>query len=270
MTKEDSIKKLIEDSGLITHHKVIGLLRENGWGVLISPYYYDNISNTVKEVDVIAEKAFYSESIPRNSSVQINVQLFIECKYIKQEIIFWFDARNKDKAAERLERDTGLEILYNRSGADIAPDKFHYVSDDKVAKLFSTNTNREDVIFKAITQVLNAKLYYDQNLNKPLFFEFADNKTSVTLILKYPVIVAENYDKFLKVEFDGSNYHYDKMGQRFQLEINYAYLNKDKSSAINDDFLIDVMDYNELKDYLSTLEKEINAVMHSKAEQKKD
>lgn len=49
------IKKLIEDSGIITHKKVIDVLREQGWKLLISLYYYDNISNAVREIDIIAK-----------------------------------------------------------------------------------------------------------------------------------------------------------------------------------------------------------------------
>ena len=49
---EQKIKKLIEDSGIITHKKVIDVLRKQGWKLLISPYYYDNISNAVREIDI--------------------------------------------------------------------------------------------------------------------------------------------------------------------------------------------------------------------------
>src|SRR3989344_2842552 len=113
MTDKNTINKLIESSGILTHKKVIDILREQGWKLLISPYYYDNISNTVREIDIIAEKQFSSfSSYSRNSSVQVNVQLFIECKYIKQEIVLWFDNKDIDRAVLKMEKNSGLMILH--------------------------------------------------------------------------------------------------------------------------------------------------------------
>lgn len=261
-----NIDRLIEESGMITHHKVIEVLRKHGWDVQIAPYYYDNISNTVREIDIVAEKQFYSNSDFSSSSVQRNVQLFIECKYIKQEIIFWFDNINKDGAIKKLERDTGLEILHARYGADILPDKFHYLSNDKVAKLFSANTNKEDVIYKAITQCLNSKIYYDQWFNRPISRDFSKNPRVDCGIIKYPVIICENFSNFFKAEFKENTYEYSKIDHDFQLEVNYTYLDKTKTAAQGELFLIDVVNYDNIDLYLDTVEKEIGSIMSAQAD----
>ena len=85
---------------------MIDVLREQGWKLLISPYYYDNISNAVREI-IIAEKQFTFVDNWSQSSVQVNVQLFVECKYIKQEIVFWFDNKDIDKAVSKWRKTAG-------------------------------------------------------------------------------------------------------------------------------------------------------------------
>lgn len=260
---DKSVDKLIDDSGIITHYKVIDKLKESGWSVLISPYYYDNIANSIREIDIVAEKQFNS-STSLNSSVQINVQLFIECKYIKQEIVFWFDDKDIDGAVLKLERDTGLTILHNKSSADIQPEKFHYLGNKEVARLFSTNTNKEDVVYKAITQCLNSKIYYDQWFHRPINFEFIKSGKVNTKILKYPVVICNNFDKLLKINFVGDKYEYENIKGPFQVEINYTYLDKTKTQAIAENFWIDVVNFDNLDNFLKIVEQEIKAVMEAK------
>ncbi len=257
------VNKLIEDSGIITHYKVIDALRKNDWNLLISPYYYDNIANTIKEIDIVAEKSFGSvDGQFDESAVQINVQLFLECKYIKQEIVFWFDDIDKDQAVSKLESETGLDILYGKPGADITPEKFHYLSNEKVAKLFSTNTNREDIIYKAMSQCLHAKIYYDQWFNKPIYKQFKNPARTKTKILKYPVIICDNFNQLKEINFEGDYKHgYKDIKDYFQLELNYTYLDRDRTSARQDYFLIDVVDFNHLEEFLGGLEKEVKSLL---------
>lgn len=263
--EEEKVKKLIEDSGIITHYKVIDILRKKDWNLSISPYYYDNIANTIKEIDLVAEKPFSSYERFDQSSVQINVQLFIECKYIKQEIIFWFDLIDKDKAVSKIEQETGLEISYGaKRWADIGPEKFHYLNNEKVAKLFSTNTNKEDVIYKALSQCLHAKIYYDQWFDKPIYKQFREGPRVTTSILKYPVIICDNFSKLKEVKFSNDNGHEQKDIQNyFQLEIDYTYLDRQRITAKTDYFLIDVVNINHLSTFLDGLEIEMKSLINA-------
>ena len=263
MTDKNTINKLIESSGILTHKKVIDILREQGWKLLISPYYYDNISNTVREIDIIAEKQFSSfSSYSRNSSVQVNVQLFIECKYIKQEIVLWFDNKDIDRAVLKMEKNSGLMILHKRHGADITIDKFHYLSNDKVVKLFSSSANKEDVIYKAITQCLNAQIYYDQWYDEPLHFGFFE-QVPHKKILKYPIIVCDNFSNLVKIGFnngDSTNYKSENIENSFQIETNYIFLDKDKK-AKSEYFLIDMLNITDIAVFLNNLKTEVDSIM---------
>lgn len=253
MTEIDpKIKTLIEDSGIILHNKTTNILRKNDWSALVSPYYQDTITDLVRETDLIAEKQVNSAERAEQSSFQVNLQLFIECKYIKQEIVFWFDKINKDRAVENLEKEIGLSILHNKYAADITVDNFGQLQNDDVAKLFSSNTNREDVMYKAMNQCLHAQIYYRTKGKSPLIIPFNKHSRSASRVVQRPVIVCDNFEKLFKVAFeDNGEYKTETLSNHFILETNYR----------DDYFLVDIVDINYLEQFLLGLETEAKKIM---------
>jgi len=253
---DPKIKTLIEDSGILLHNKATNILRKNEWAVLVSPYYQDTITDLVRETDLVAEKQINSSSdnISRHSSFQINVQLFIECKYIKQEIIFLFDKIDKNKAVESLEKETGLSILHNKSSADITTDSFIHLQNDDVAKLFSTNTNKDDVIYKAMNQCLHAQIYYRTKGKRSLMVPFNGRSESSSKVIQRPVIVCDNFEKLFKVDIkDDGTYQSEELKNHFVLETNYR----------DDYFLIDIVDINYLEKFLLDIQNETKRIMNA-------
>lgn len=259
-------QSLIENSGMITHLKVINYLRAKGWTVVISPYYYDGIADSVREIDIVAERQFNSAGLANHSSVQINVQLFIECKYIKQEILLWFDQTDKDKAVEAMEKATGLRLAVRQSG-DIVPASFHYYQAQRVAKLFSTNSGKEDLIYKALSQSLRALVYYKQWAPGPIRHNFNGSRETISHIVKYPVIVCDNFAnlKELVVDTNTGTFSVKKLESPFLLETNYVYFNKFKTTTIDDYFWIDFLDADHLEPFLKILKSEAEAILDAKA-----
>ena len=252
--EKNATNKLIEESGMITHVKTLSILRKNGWSVLVSPYYYDSISDSIRECDLIAEKQFELKD-PFNSSVQVNIRLFVECKYIKQEVVFWFDKIDREKAISNFEKETGLTLAIRYSG-DILPEKVHYLSQDLVAKLFSTNSNREDVVYKAMNQCLHSQINYRRTGMKPIFNEFIKNPGASSHIVQYPVIVCENFENLIRVNFDeDSKITTEKLANHFVLETNYG----------EDYFLIDIVDLNYLEIFLGDFKTEAKELINSYA-----
>ncbi|MBI5071983.1 hypothetical protein HZB93_03805 [Candidatus Falkowbacteria bacterium] len=253
MEKKKTVNELIKESGIITHYKTVNKLKTLGWEVFVSPYYFDVISDTVKEIDIIAEKPFYSVSDAAYSSkVQINVQLFLECKYIKNEIGLWFDNINRDNVVSKLEKITNLPLVYGSRSQGFSPDKFHYFRYNKTVKLFTPDTNKEDIIYKAITQCLNAQTYH-QDKGRTLHFHFSGRDGTINNIIRYPMIVCDKFDKLQEIELSngGDIYKTKPIENIFALETNY--------SAENTGFeysLIDVVDFNYLEKFLDELGQE--------------
>lgn len=229
-SKKDPIAELIERSGNNFHCQVINFLRAAAWTVLISPYYNDNFTDKPREIDIVAEKEFVVNNNFDQFLGMLNVKLFIECKFINKDIIFWLDEKDKEKANERVERDTSIQYLNENS--------HHYLKNGKVAKLFSSSPEKSldnELIYKAINQSLNAMVYYKNSRSI-----LPGRRENIQKILNYPLIICNTFDRFYKVEI--GNAVYSKMDDNFQLEINYAYLDKDKNNQA-DYFLIDVIDF---------------------------
>lgn len=246
-TTKDPIKDLIEKSGNEFHFQVINFLRSLNWTVLVSPYYNDNITDKPREIDIVAEKYFNIKAPPWDEFLGIlSIKLFIECKYINREVVFWFDEKDDEKAVRRISRDTGLKSPEENSRTS----RHHYLEDSKVAKLFSSSPEKSldnELIYKAINQSLNAMVYYKNSGS----IIPGTQVQYVKKILNYPLILCNSFDKFYKVEVGKSDY--SKIENNFQLEINYAYLDRDKINQ-NDYFLIDIVDFSRCNDFLKKIE----------------
>lgn len=255
------LQTLLEKSGIPTHLKAIDILKSKHWPIIVSPYYYDDIYKSAREIDIIAEKVFTDEGLSdfgRRGAVAI--QLFIECKYINQEIIFWFDKFNKGQAILKLEKETGLRIAYNKPGGyDIPWNHFHYLHQEKVAKLFSPNINNEDIIYKAISQSLTAQRFYA--LSNRLIFKKENHFAyqDITKTVRYPIVLCDNFENLFEIKKEDASYTYPKIPSSFLIEAYYTF----EKNAQADYVLIDVVDINRLDDFLKNLEAEAMSITKS-------
>lgn len=257
---DDKIKNLIEKSGMITHNKVVEFLKQKGWEVMVSSYYYDSISGKTKEIDIVAEKPFY---LYDDADFSLNIQLFVECKYIDKGIAFWFDNKNMKKAIFRVLLDTTY-----LEDSEVKSKKFHYLNNEDVAKVFTPNENKEDIIYKALSQCLNSMIYYKQNDLKTI----TDQQTRyIEHTMRFPIILCNNFDNFFRADFEkkeGLN-----INKNFQLEVNYVYSDANKEQVEAEYFLIDVINFsnNQFDSFLQELEKnDIEIVRKKLIEERKE
>lgn len=255
MKENHSARKIIEKSGHHFHARVINLFREKGWSVLVSPYYSDNFTDKPREIDVIAEKLFDVRA-GRDLLGSLNICLFIECKYINNDTIFWFDTKDKDRALGRIMDDTGMEHSHH----NLDTRKHHYSDDTLVAKLFSSGKGRGDdnePISRAINQDLNALVYYR---GRDSYIEISASK--VLRRVTYPLIVVNSFEKFFRTNIADESGELEPITEPCQLEVNYAYTDKEKSGK-NEYFLIDVMNFDKIEEFLLMLEsRDINAILN--------
>jgi hypothetical protein len=235
--KETTVRanELIAKSGNTFHYQVVNFLRERDWSVLVSPYYSDYISDKSKEIDIVAERQFEFPKRGSAKKVQIDVKLFIECKYINSEIVLWFDDKDKMRARTKIVRDTPLKEDNSYT------EKHHYLTDSKVAKLFTPNANKDDVFYKALNQVLSAMIFHSGEGLGSIF-------PSISPTLNYPLILCNTFRHLYRVDAEQTTY--SKVDQDFQLEVNYAYLTKNRESR-SQYFLIDVINFNMFDNFLN-------------------
>lgn len=253
MTKEQQLKELIDISGNGFHYKVVNFLRDRGWAVSVSPYYNDNLTDKPREIDIIAEKAFTVLDVFDKIGT-VNVKLFVECKYINSDTVFWFDEKDMEKAVKMAMEATGLDDPRK----NVSIEKLRTLKKAKVAKLFVTEKDKgknqeNDMIYKALNQGLNALVYYK---NTESIIPSRRQGISILRTLNYPVILCNNFNLFHCLDAKSEEQHGPvRIEDSFQFEINYAYINKDKKSQ-TEYFIVDIVNFEKLESFLKEIMEE--------------
>lgn len=249
----DVVKKIVSESGNSFHCKVANAFREKGWATLMSSYYIDTATDKAREIDLIAEKAY---AIPNNfgqSPKSIRVRLYIECKYINQHVVFWFDSRDDKKAREWIYSNTPFT-----KGNTFTKEHHHLKPDSLVAKLFASESKRNednDPIFRALNQCLNGLIH--NRRSEPLIP--AKGTEQIVHHLNYPVIICSDFKTFYRTDIP-KNKNPEKIIGNFLLEVNYAFVDRDK--ARRDYFLVDLVEYASLDAFFSALDHEVENAMY--------
>jgi hypothetical protein len=246
---KDPIKDIIENSGNNHHYQVVEFLREKGWTVLVSPYYNDKFTDKPREVDIIAEKPFDIKEWGTWFGT-LNVKLFIECKYITKPTVFWFDKKDMGRAIERMTKDTSISV--NNTNIQ----KLHYYTEKNVAKLFSSSPEKNldnELFFKAISQSINALMDYrggDSIIQK----SDPHRKINIIHTISYPVILCNSFSNLYRVDTSLPN-GYISISDNFQMEVNYAYRSNITNSSVYEYFILDMVSFDKLDDFLKNLEE---------------
>lgn len=252
------IEEIIEKSGNNFHYKVVEFLRNNGWYVVVSPFYNDNFTDKPREIDIIAEKEYEIKDFGQWIG-DVRVRFFIECKYITNNTVFWFDDRNMSGALMRVLTDTPLEDPRICSTTE----KHRYLEKNKVAKLFSGENNKNpdnETMYKAITQSLNSLVYYKQRPS--IIPEDPHRNHNVRAFLNYPIIVCNDFSRFWRYDVIKKDAP-EEIKDDFQLEVQYAYFDEKKENK-DEYFLIDIVNFNNLENFIKQLEEKDIAVIQEK------
>lgn len=216
----------------------------------------DSAANKPREIDLISEKSWIYRDPYRQKYGAVIFKLFIECKYIPQPNVFWFS--DKDIASAKQWILTNTPLRENSTFTE----KHHYLaSNSKVAKLFASknrpNTENE-VIYKALNQSLNAMIYLRgrQSINR----EFRENRIPVFTTVEMPVILCNKFADFYWVEMEDQG-EPKPIGDNFQLEVNYAYVDYQKNHR-TEYFLIDIVDFDKLDNFLDVLEADKDTIFN--------
>ena len=94
MAVPNEVSDLIKNSGNNFHAKVARWLSDNGWHVIVSPYYMDQTQNKARKIDLIAEKLWPVINDFNQKTGDIAVRLYVECKFVPSYSAFWFADKN--------------------------------------------------------------------------------------------------------------------------------------------------------------------------------
>ncbi len=134
MTVPKKIAELIQSSGNSFHSKVSRWFSDNGWHVVVSPYYMDQTQSKAREIDLVAEKRWPVTDGFGHPKSYIAVRLFIECKFVGSEAVFGLPRKTANPHSNWFVRaeSFGRDNFYT--------EKHHYLSrGSRVAKLFATD-----------------------------------------------------------------------------------------------------------------------------------
>jgi hypothetical protein len=252
MTPQRKIVDFAKSSANNFHVRVVRAFRKRDWQTLISPYYLDATTNRAREIDLVAERSWnFSESF-RQQSRRLNMKLLVECKYIAQEAVFWFDQRDSEATYGWLQANTPLPGRVN-----LSTNRHHYLSSASVAKLFGS-AGREierEAIYKALNQSLHAMVYLR---GKGSILKEEQGARGPDKALELPVIMVNSFEKFFRIDIDSPD-ELKPIDANFQLEVNYAYLGSDRQER-NEYFVIDVVALDKLDEFLSALNADASAM----------
>lgn len=173
----------------------------------------------------------------------IAVRLFIECKYVASDAVFWFADKDKDSALE-LVCANGLFRPNNTY-----TDNHHYISQSpRVAKLFSTSNTKaveSEPFYKALNQSLNAMVSMrGQPVTIP---STRKSQQSPKAILEYSVVICSSFERIFAVDFNTDSQP-SPIQENFQLEVRYAYIDRCQRQR-NDYFLLGFVAFDKLPEF---------------------
>lgn len=244
-----SITQLIQSSGNNFHAKVARWFQSNGWYTQVSPYYMDQTQSKARELDLVVEKLWPITGAFGRHEGDVVVRLFVECKFIASETVFWFTPKDT-AAAMKLVCSLGPFRENNTYTS-----KHHYIAEShRVAKLFTTNGARgqeTEPFYKALNQSLNATVALRNR--PPGHSELAARRGGKLVTLNYPVVVCSSFSQLYAADFL-ADMEPDQLRANFQLEVQYAYV--DEAGRPQDElFLLDFVEF----DQLATFERAIEA-----------
>src|SRR3989338_3014157 len=260
---EQKIQTFVKKHGHSLHSQVVQFLRANDWEVLVSPFYRDNGTDKARETDIIAEKYIRAlDTCGYFLGAYFRLRLVIECKYMKEQTIILFDQKNVVATERRIINDISL---FKPSRENESIREHHFYTTNEVGKLFATATegqekqSENEVMFSAVDKVLNCLAYYRHV--PALAEEERPKKLAYNSTVSYPLIVLNDFKNLYRTDMRTTEATIESLADKkcFQLEVNYASNGIYSGTKVPHVkyFLVDVLKFDGLGDYLKILEKDV-------------
>ncbi len=250
MSSVDSIAQIIHNSGNNFHAKVARWFTSNQWHTVVSPYYMDQSQAKAREIDLIVEKLWPIKNTFGLHEGDVVVRLFVECKFLASETVFWFAPKNRKAATELVCNATDLHETNS-----LTPQHHYLAESPRVAKLFASNPSKSpenDPIFRAVNQALNGTIA--MRGQAPTHPDMQDRNSGISVVMEFPVVVCHSFSQVYEVDFLKES-DPGLVEANFQLEVQYAFL--DRSGNQRDEyFLLDFVEYEKLDKFWAIVSKD--------------
>lgn len=254
-SEADILKEIIAESGNSFHCKVANYFRAAGWETRISQYYVDASTDKAREIDLIVERAVQIWDRSQKVAKRFHLRLFIECKYIRERTVFWFESMDQQSALGWINDHTPLK--HNSSFMD----EHHYLtSGPEVAKLYCTEkvkgqsrAEESEPIFRALNQCLTAFIR-----SRAVSIAPPGPDADHVYVLAYPVIVCSGFERMYRTHITRAE-EAERIQRNFLLEVNYAITNRNGAN-IPQYHLVDIVSFDKLDEFVQQLDRELKAV----------
>lgn len=243
---KEKLKKIINESGNNLTIETVSILEKIGWGIELSSYYYDDITNKPREIDLIATKDIIIRDTFNESINDFKIFLFIECKNFKDELAFRVRENRKQDGKEAIIAE-GIKTIDGWDKEFLEQEGLfrghHYLQKEFIGKLYDSSKDDQNEIFNAITQSLKSLIFFKERRQESGIY--------------YPVVVFSGIDGIYEIKNNdiGELDNLEKKEHSI-FSLNYSYRSVVDGVLKTQQFYIDFLHKNKLESHITTILKE--------------
>jgi hypothetical protein len=264
-------------SGNLFHIEVVNYFRkleEPKWKTLVSSYYKDTVTDTPREIDLLAETQIFSSKQPGRTFANINVRLMIECKYLPggKQIHFWFDEIEETIIREIVQEINNIDYMGDYKRVDISMNgriNVSYFNNLKYAVLHDSNfSGDKDMFHKGLMSSLHASVDNEAEPSILGDYTWDDKTTEHDVVMNIPVLLFKGDVKKLAGTFGDSEVTEEKFQELakdgwFRYLINYKH-KMDNGTYENRSYFVDVVDFDHIDNYMNMIKSDARLVADHK------
>lgn len=266
--KEKTIDEKIENNSNTLVCEVAEILNKKDWEIRLNPYYVDIVSDKSREIDLIAKKNFIV--LPNQKILNLSFYLIIECKkvYLNNDkcgdVVFWFDKIADEQIYTKINKYCSLDFGDHNSAHTNIKTKHHYFAESKVAKMHAIVKNSSgknddgDFVYKALDQVANSLIYFQQTKNILAMFE-KNKDLPHNINIFYPIIIFDSIDRVYSKDIHNIPETAKKIDESFLYFLDYSFNTKTNKSE-REKIFVDILSKDKfgfLLDKIEVDEKEL-------------
>ncbi len=275
---EDKMKEAVNRSGYLLEQRVEDVLKENGFQINYENYFRDDITDKIREIDVVASEDLSSQKLGHQLRTgrhsYLNYRLICECKNNFQPLVFF---RQKDFKKKEFIESSQMIIheVWPNAETSISlsdEDKFvespyftmsnHYYSNEILSNQYCTfqlksndkwEANHSEDQNNIFSTLIKASLAHKKKL-KDEFKDIDSNECEYKASFIFPIIIYQG-DLYITNDSKNGDVELDKIDHLVYL-IHY----KDKSSERM--FAIDVITESYLPELITKIRNQNNTFSH--------